>query len=79
MTNQVEITGEELARKQPLQVKIGGREILATSLEMAAKQYRDFIEAGDLGASQAPACVVREVNAKQYFAKVSYNGRVWMA
>ena len=46
-----------------------------TTLNEASARYRAFIEANNLGGSQAGSCHI--YSGGQIVAHVSYNGRVW--
>jgi hypothetical protein len=74
-TNEIELTGTELNQQRVLVVKFGRISKPAASMADASAQYRNHIEANDLGASGAANCFVFEAGKK--VARVSYNGRVW--
>ena len=45
------------------------------TIQQASKIFRDFIEEFDLGSSDCLEAYIK--NARSYFARISYNGRVW--
>lgn len=74
---QVEIRGVLLDEVKEMTVQFGRTRSEVMSFNEAAAVYRAYIESKDIGASKAPACIVK-IDGNTV-ATISYNGRVWNA
>jgi hypothetical protein len=55
----------------------GKKQVIVATLTEARDMVRDFIAAGNFGASQLPRGFGRVYQDGKHVATVSYNGRVW--
>lgn len=59
-----------------LTAAVGAQAFPVESWHQVSSAYRRLIERLDLGASQAPPCVIRDASGAP-IAHVSYNGKIW--